>query len=236
MPCVAEHRVEVVDHPGVDRLPLAGRLGHRVDGQAVVDPGGVVALEQVVGQRAQQEVVVVAGTPSAGSGSCSWSATSHLSTPPISSSASSLGRCRADELVERLVQRGPEPGRGGQPVLQELPGPGLVEGLGEQVGEVVHDDALVPASCSTNASCSSRARCAHMTSSKSSSSTLPGVSRVSSSTGPVHDDLLELADLGVDVEGHDGSPFRLGRPRDSRSAHRYSGTASGAVMDPRIDK
>ena len=42
---------------------------------------------------------------------------------------------------------------------------------------------------------------AHMTSSKSRSSTLLGVSRVELEAGSVHDHLPELADLGVDVEG-----------------------------------
>jgi hypothetical protein len=52
-----EHRVVAVDGPAVERLALAGGLGHRVDRDPAVNPAGVVPLEQVVGQRRQQEVV-----------------------------------------------------------------------------------------------------------------------------------------------------------------------------------
>ena len=52
-----EHRVEPVDGPAVQGLPLPGGLGHRVDRHALVDPAGVVPREQVVGQRRQHEVV-----------------------------------------------------------------------------------------------------------------------------------------------------------------------------------
>ena len=54
---VGEERVEAVDGPAVQRLALAGRLGHRVDGHAAVDPAGVVSLEEVVRQRREEEVV-----------------------------------------------------------------------------------------------------------------------------------------------------------------------------------
>ena len=84
---VAEHRVEVVDEPGVDRLPLAGRLAHRVDRQAVVDPGGVVPLEQVVRQRRAAGSRRRRGTPAAGWRSAAG-ARSRLRTPPTSTSAS----------------------------------------------------------------------------------------------------------------------------------------------------
>jgi hypothetical protein len=52
-----EHRVEVVDDPGVDRLAPAGWLGHRVDRHAIVDPGRIVSLKKVIGQRAQKKIV-----------------------------------------------------------------------------------------------------------------------------------------------------------------------------------
>ena len=45
-----------------------------------------------------------------------------------------------DDLPQRTVQRRPEPGRRGQPVTEEGPGTGDVEGFGEQVREEVHDD------------------------------------------------------------------------------------------------
>ena len=48
---IGEERMEAVDGPGVQRLALAGRHGHRVDGDAAVDPARVVSLEEVVGER-----------------------------------------------------------------------------------------------------------------------------------------------------------------------------------------
>ncbi len=58
-----EHRVEPVDGLHDHRLGLAGRLGHRVDGDAVEDPARRVTLEQEVGQRRQQHAVRVARLP-----------------------------------------------------------------------------------------------------------------------------------------------------------------------------
>ena len=59
-----EQRVEPVDRAAVQGLPLPGRHGHRVDRHAAVDPGGVVALEERVRQRSQDEVVQLQGLPS----------------------------------------------------------------------------------------------------------------------------------------------------------------------------
>ena len=60
---VAEQRVVAVHGAGVDGLTAAGRLGHRVDGEAAADPGRVVTLEERVGQRGEHEVVDVEGAP-----------------------------------------------------------------------------------------------------------------------------------------------------------------------------
>ena len=49
--------VEAVDRPAVQRLTLAGGLGHWVDGDSAVDPAGIVPLEEVVRQRGEEEVV-----------------------------------------------------------------------------------------------------------------------------------------------------------------------------------
>ena len=63
---VREERVEAVDGPAVQRLALAGRLGHGVDRHAAVDPARVVPLEQMVGQRRKQEVVGSQASPTSG--------------------------------------------------------------------------------------------------------------------------------------------------------------------------
>ncbi len=52
-----EQRVPAVDRLVVDRLADPGLHAHRVDRDAVVDPRGGVAGEQVVGQRRQEQVV-----------------------------------------------------------------------------------------------------------------------------------------------------------------------------------
>ncbi len=58
-----EHGVVAVDGPAVQRFPLPGGLGHRVHRHAAVDPAGVVPLEQMVGQRRQDEVVCAQHIP-----------------------------------------------------------------------------------------------------------------------------------------------------------------------------
>ncbi len=58
-----EHGVERVDRLHDQRLGLAGRLGHGVDGHPVEDPAGRVSLEQEVGKGWQQQRVGIAGVP-----------------------------------------------------------------------------------------------------------------------------------------------------------------------------
>ena len=58
-----EHRMEAVDRLDDHRLRLAGRLRHRVDRDAVVDPARRVALEQEVRQRREQHARRVGRLP-----------------------------------------------------------------------------------------------------------------------------------------------------------------------------
>ena len=69
--------------------------------------------------------------------------TSDLSRPPISRSARA-GAGVLEHLPQRVVERGSEAGGRRQPVREERPRPRHVEGLGEQVGEQMHDDAPAP--------------------------------------------------------------------------------------------
>ena len=58
-----EERMETIDGPRVERLALAGGLGHRIHGHAAVDPAGIVTLEQMVWQRSENEVVGLQHVP-----------------------------------------------------------------------------------------------------------------------------------------------------------------------------
>jgi hypothetical protein len=59
---VGEEWMEPVDGFGVKRFALAG-LSHRFDGHPAVDPARVVTLEEMVGQRGQDEVVGLEHAP-----------------------------------------------------------------------------------------------------------------------------------------------------------------------------
>jgi hypothetical protein len=109
--------------------------------------------------------------------------------------------CRPDEQVQGLVEGRPEPRRRRQPVLQELAGSRLVECLGEQVMEVVHDHAPI-----TELSDEGVMLCAgpvgpHDIVEEQVIDVVrcqPGQLQ----TRSMHDHLAELPDFGVDVERH----------------------------------
>ena len=88
-----EHRVEPVDGLHDHRLRLAGRLGHRVERDAVEDPARRVALEQEVRQRRQQHARRVGRLPDQPD---VLRRTSALVIPPIRKSATcgGVGRLR----------------------------------------------------------------------------------------------------------------------------------------------
>ncbi len=179
---LGEHRVEPVDRRAVHGLPHPGRHRHRVDAHPVVDPGRVVALEQVVRQRGEHEVVEVHQFPAqavddeAGQVALEYAADEELGQP--------LGVGLVGQPPQRFDQRRPDGVLVDDP-LQD-PGPG---GSGSRsvsassCAEVVHGRPRGRAATWAKASCSSRARLAHRMSSKSRLSTLVGVSRLSSSPG-----------------------------------------------------
>ena len=134
-----EHRAEPVDGLHDHGLRLAGRLGHRVDRDPVVDPARRVALEQEVRQRRQQHRRRVGGLP-------------HQPRVP---SHVGLGDPADQELGHHRRIRGPDPLggplRGGDAdlaLVQDVPAhpvPGLRAGqrLGQQVLGLEHLDAAV---------------------------------------------------------------------------------------------
>ena len=139
---VGEQRVEAVDDTRVQALAAAGGHRHRVDRQPAVDPGDVVALEQVVRQRCQQEVVVAQALPQqARDGRPGDVGLEQAADQPL---RKSRRRSALEHLAQRLVERRAEPGGRGEPVREERARPRHVERLGEQVGEEVDDDPPAP--------------------------------------------------------------------------------------------
>ena len=194
---VREHRVEPVDRAAVQGLPLAGRHGHRVDRDTAVHPGRVVALEQRVRQRGQDEVVQrqrlppQAAGPQGGQVGAGDPADEQLRQRPgvgvLAVAAQRPGQCRSDEL------------RRAQAVEHEGPGFLGPEDLGQQLVEVVHRDALLAQD--------PRERVVllagplgpqHVV--EEQVPAVPGSEPAQLEPGPVHDHLPEPADLRVNAE------------------------------------
>ena len=132
-----------------------------------------------------------------------------------------LGGCRADELVQRLVQGGTEPGGGGQLVLDELPGTRLVQGLGQQLVKKVHLHALVPQLLREGVVLLLCTLSPHHVVEQQ----VVDIARRQPhefQAGPMHDHLLEDADLGVNMERHGSPHFFAGAS--------YCGTDCGGAM------
>ena len=180
---VGERGVPAVDRLVVDGLAHPGPLAHRVDGDAVEDPGRGVPGEQVVGQRRQQQVVQVQCLDDHRGGlvdPVQQLALGHAADEVAwSSSASSM---RAEDAVQGV--------EGHRPVDP------LVEGLLQDVLACLGDGHRLASSSSSrctrtprsrrasaNASCSCLARLTHSTSSNRYSSWLVGVSLFSSRSG-----------------------------------------------------
>ena len=173
-----------VDRLEVHGLALPGGPAHRVDGDPVVDPGGGVPGEEVVGQRAEQEVVQVHRH---GSGPRparrAASRNSRLVIPPTSASASSGGGQRLEGGPQMVGGERPvlllveDPVQHERPAPPGCPGPrraGRRRGGPRRPGRAARPRTRrAPA----------RARRTHSTSSKSSASLLLGVSRFSSRSG-----------------------------------------------------
>jgi acetylornithine deacetylase/succinyl-diaminopimelate desuccinylase-like protein len=136
-----EHRVEPVDRPAVQGLPLPRGLGHRVHRYALVYPAGRVALIQVVGQRRQHEVVRVQHLPGQAV------RPGRAQVRPEHAADQQLGQAGRIQAVEhgphRIGQRGPEDLRRAHPVEYEGARLRQFQRLGEQLAEVVHLHAVV---------------------------------------------------------------------------------------------
>jgi hypothetical protein len=141
-----EHRMEAVDGPGVQRLALPGGHGHGVDGHPAIDPARVVALEEVVGQRGEDEIVSFQHVPL-------QAVRPHRMQVDLQDPTHQELRQRLTVKVVEQPPHGPDQRRAedlgcAQPVENEAPSFGQVEGLGQQLAVVVDEHALVPQSLS----------------------------------------------------------------------------------------
>ncbi len=218
---VGEVRVPAVDRLVVDRLPHPGPLAHRVDRDAVVDPGRGVAGEEVVRQRRQEQVVEAERL--------------HHHRGRLGHPLEQLALGHAADEVRRRARRRPSRrtrGAGcrapsGRRRARRATPPGCTSW---PPGSRASRRAARSSRCtrtprsrsvSANASCSCLACLTHSTSSKRYSSWLVGVSRLSSRSGRCRIACLQAADLGVHVQRHDHS-LRPGplQPHGSRRAAR----------------
>ena len=129
-----EHRVEVVDQPRVDRLPLAGGLDIGLTDSPSYTQAELSRWNRWLGSGRQHEVVGRRGTPAAG-----WtgaaSCRSCLRTPPIRAVGQPCGRGLGHELVAAAC---PAPGRSGSPwsarSWTNSRAPGWSRACGQQLG------------------------------------------------------------------------------------------------------
>jgi hypothetical protein len=137
-----EQRVVVVDGADVQAFALPGGLGHRVHRDPAVDPAGVVAGEQVVGQRCEQEVIGPQHVPFQALGPQRPQVGLEHAADQV------LGQPRTVEVLEQLAERAGQRRAqhlgGAQPVKHERPALGKLQRLGQQLPEVVHLHAPVP--------------------------------------------------------------------------------------------
>ncbi|GAA3079220.1 hypothetical protein GCM10020254_24300 [Streptomyces goshikiensis] len=190
-----------VDRLEVHGLALPGRPAHGVDGDPVVDPGGGVPGEEVVGQRPDQEVVRLHGVE----------ADRHRLRVPRQ--VLPLGHPADQGLGEvgrgQCVEHGAQVVGGERPVLLLVEHPVQdevsrlrdVEGLGEQVAEEVHFHA--PVAQYVRESVVLLAGPADPQHVVEEEGVLIGwCEPLQLQIGPVEDDAAQPPGLGVDMESH----------------------------------
>ena len=197
---VAEQRVVAVDGAGVQRLALTSELGHRVDGHAVADPCRVVALEQRVRQRMDDEVVVREALPPQPAGT-------HGAEVGLEHAADQRPR----ERVRRRDRRGKprtvrascSPNRSGVQVRSSTNSrPSGVPTAPASRSPNRWTVAPRERSVSVNASCSSRARAGPRDVVEQQAVDVAGRQPVELAPGPVRDHVPQRADLGIDARLH----------------------------------
>jgi len=168
---------------------------------AVVRPGRVVALEEVVGQRRQQEV----GGTQVGEHQAGALVAVDVLTQDATDERVHQGLCGGvgHELVEPSLEPGAELRGRGERLLQELARTWSVERGREQVGEQVDLHALRSQLCHERVVLLTGPGRPHDVVEQQLVHVLGSQPR-QLEAGPVHDDLVQPADLGVDVERRHG--------------------------------
>jgi hypothetical protein len=134
--------MEAVDGSGVERLALSGRLGHRVDRHAAVDPTGVVPLEEMVGQRGEDEIVGLEHVPLQAVGANRMQI--GLEYPADEELRQRLAVLVLEEAAYRINERRPEYLRHTQTVEYEAAPLGSFERLGQKLSVIVDDHPFIP--------------------------------------------------------------------------------------------
>ncbi len=139
---IGEQGMETVDGPSVEQLAPAGRLGHRVHRYATVDPAGVVALKEMVGQRSENEVVGPEHVPLEAVG------VQGLQVSLEDPADQVVGKLRPVQAVEEATsgpdQRRAKVLRSAYPIEDEVSSLATIERLGQQLTVEVHLHPLGP--------------------------------------------------------------------------------------------
>jgi hypothetical protein len=204
-----EHGMVFVDGADVQVFALPGGLGHRVRRDPAVDPGRVVAGEQVVGPGREQEVVGPQHVPLQALGPQRPQVGLEHPADQV------LGQPRPVEVLEQLTHRADQRRAhdlgGTHPVQHERPAFGQLQRLGQQLREVVHPHAAVAEDLGEHVVFFlGPGRPQHVVEQQ-----VPDVLRGEPGqlqARPVNDGLAQLAYLGLHAERHDcpsGFPPRV---------------------------
>ena len=186
-------------------LALAGGLGHGVDAHAAVDPAGVVALEEMVGQRRRgrsRRPCSMSHLQAAGVQRVQVS----LEDAADQASASVVASCSSKRRVPGPTSDGPEDLRRAQPVEHERPPVGQRQASRPAAGRSSGPRRPCPASASAKASCSSLALRPTSRRRTAADSMFSRGQAGQLQARTVDDGLAELAHLGSHVERHTSLP------------------------------
>jgi hypothetical protein len=209
-----EHRVVAVDGPHVHRFAQAGGLGHGADRDASVHPAGVVAREQVIGQRGEQEVVGLQHLPSQALGLQRPHVGLQHPADQVAGQGGGVGV--VGQPSERVHQFRAEQLGGAHPVQHVRSALGDLKRLGEQLPEVVHPHPPAPERLGEHVVFFLGLGRPHHVVEQQVADVLRGQPGQFQS-GPVHDHLPELAYLRLHGQGHVPPPNESGLVRSPRA-------------------
>ncbi len=191
----------------------AGRLCHGVDRHAAVDPTRVVPLEQVVGQRREQEIVDSQGRPFQAVHASGMQIGLEDPSDEISRQGDAVGAL--EEPAEGIDQLRTHHLGSAHPVQDERLALGDPEGLGQELGVVVDTNTLLPQCLGKGVMFFAGLLRPHHVVEEQALDVVRSEPR-ELVTRPMQHRLAKLSDFGVDPEGHDG---RLVSSRNRTERH-----------------